>query len=34
MPIRVNYGVPIFKDSDSKDWKPLDGLTLGTGFSF
>jgi len=34
MPIRVNYGVPIFKDSESKDWKPLDGLTLGTGFSF
>jgi outer membrane protein assembly factor BamA len=34
MPIRVNYGVPIFKDSESKDWRPLDGLTLGTGFSF
>ena len=34
MPIRLNYGVPIIKDSESKDWKPLDGFTLGTGFSF
>lgn len=34
MPVRLNYGVPIIKDSESKDWKILDGFTLGTGFSF
>ncbi len=34
VPLRLNYGIPVVKDSESKDWDPLEGFTLGTGFSF
>ncbi|NLF37824.1 outer membrane protein assembly factor BamA [bacterium] len=33
-PLRLDYGFPIVKDSESKDWNALDGLTFNVGASF
>ena len=32
--VRLDYGIPIAKDSESKDWKVMDGLSFNLGASF
>lgn len=33
-PIRLDYGFPIVKDSESRDWHPLDGFSFNVGAAF
>jgi len=33
-PIRLDYGIPFVKDSESKEWKPFDGFSFNAGASF
>lgn len=33
-PIRLDYGFPVVKDSESGDWNPMDGFTFNVGAAF
>ncbi len=33
-PVRLDYGIPIMKDSESEDWEFMDGFSFNVGLSF